>query len=98
METLQETYDSAEELLKVGATSISCSLLMPLPETQIYKKILNHNKVGPKYKTKALIDFEEISKDWVDNFCFVAMDEILDVQKRIMNLTEKSTGYGVRKM
>lgn len=91
-ETARETLRFAENYLDNDCW-ITCSILKPLPGSRAYKMLVNHPATGGKYVNKDILDYAEMSRDWVNNFCRTDYDLLLEIEKEIVAISEKRCSW-----
>ncbi|HZW39369.1 MAG TPA: hypothetical protein VFF33_08735, partial [Ignavibacteriaceae bacterium] len=58
-----------------------------------FSMLKNVPDLGGKYNNKDLFDFTEMSRDWVKYFCQANYDELLNIEKQIINLSQKRCSW-----
>lgn len=78
--TLNETLDLIRFLINLGnCMEISLSLLYPVPGSWCFSQLLRARPY--KYKNKDSFDLVEIQRDWMNIFCDVSYNEIVEFLK-----------------
>lgn len=91
--TLENTYNFANQLIDVGADSIACSILMPVPGSKSFGMMLQKEELRKKYLHEDLFNLNELQKDWVESFCKVDYSSLVEMVKKIKELKpEKFSG------
>lgn len=92
--SVQKTLEIAKTLIGLGNVSeISCSILLPLPRSLAFQRILQIPSLAKKYKQEDLLPIEELRKDWVKYFCKVNYEILVEAMKNILNLTPFSNTF-----
>jgi radical SAM superfamily enzyme YgiQ (UPF0313 family) len=92
IQTAMETLRFAENYLGNDCW-ITCSILKPLPGSRAFSMLKNVPDLGGKYNNKDLFDFTEMSRDWVKYFCQANYDELLNIEKKIISLSQKRCSW-----
>lgn len=96
-ETLMATRFMIEDILSWGELSeINCSILLPLPGSHIMT--LLNQFVAPTKGREDLFDADVLRRAWVDHYCHVSYETLIEEQKRIMKLHDRVGTFGVTMM
>ncbi len=73
--TILQTLNFAKELAKdkknVSLTKVN--VLVPFPGSRAWQMLLE--KTDKKYRGKDLINWREVSKEWIKNFCRISLED-----------------------
>ncbi len=72
--SLLETLKFAEKIKKLGA-SIHPQLLGPFPNSRAFDLVLNKHR--SKYSGHDLFDIRDLVRDWIADYCYIGLEEIL---------------------
>ncbi len=92
--SLDHTLSYATRLVQAGATSLACSVLLPLPGTKVFHQILQHPTLESKYRARVFFDLDELRSDWITHFCYASLSEITIMQQKTLDLLPNSTAIG----
>jgi len=73
--TILETMNFIKELNKdkKNITGTRINVLMPFPGSCAWQMLVE--RTGQKYKGKDMIDWREVSRDWIKNFCNISLQD-----------------------
>ncbi len=92
-ETLEMTYKMVSELFEYGnITEINANLMLPLPGSQIYKKLINFFSINPK--NQDFFDGKEIRRLYVERFCKVSYERLIEEQNKYMFICDRVGTFG----
>lgn len=92
-ETLSATMDMVEDILGWGTLSeINCSILLPLPGSQVMASL--ENRVPPKKGQEDLFNPDMLRRSWVENFCEVSYERLIDAQGEMKKLHKRVGTFG----
>lgn len=78
--TLKETFKFAKELAEMpGHIGTRFNNLVPFPGSPAWQMLLS--KTGDKYTGKDFLDWKEVIKDWVNNFCDIDITKLQKIKK-----------------
>jgi len=85
-ETVAQTVNHTKKLVEIGnVETISCSILVPVPGSPAYKKLLQNETTMKKYINRDDLDAIELEEDWLNSFCFIdyktAQEAVEDILK-----------------
>ncbi len=97
-----ETEKSAEKTLKLAEAILEITpiqeafvnIVLPLPGSKVFDMILEHPKLGRKYKDIDLFSLEELRKDWIENFCSTTYEQAQTYRDRILSLFPIGSSFG----
>lgn len=92
-QTLSATIGMVEELLAWGNLSeINGSILLPLPGSRAMAEL--RREVPAQDGQEDLFDPENLRSEWVERFCQVSYDRLIEVQGQIMALHPRVGAFG----
>ncbi|MBL7148323.1 MAG: B12-binding domain-containing radical SAM protein [Nanoarchaeota archaeon] len=92
---VNNTIKLIEELVGLGNVfEISAAILFPLLETPCFDMMLNIPELSKKYTDVDLINIEELQSDWVDYFCKVKYERLLQVLEEVNRIVPISSSFG----
>jgi radical SAM superfamily enzyme YgiQ (UPF0313 family) len=72
-ETVKQTYQLSKQVAQLCETEgTSFSLILPLPGSPIWRRMMQVPELKAKYGDKYKFNVEELRKDYIDNFCFLS--------------------------
>jgi radical SAM superfamily enzyme YgiQ (UPF0313 family) len=86
--TANETLAFANEYLWNDCW-VTCSILKPIPSSIAFDMMMQNPKLKEKYQDIDILDYDELSKDWVKNFCRVDYSTLIEIEKKILNVSSK---------
>jgi len=90
--TLSATRNHITELSQIAPLGLLApNILMPIPGSRIYRMVLQHPQLGPKYKGKDILNLEELTRDYVNNFCQVDYNRIQAFAREITQQSSSKT-------
>lgn len=94
--SLENTYNFANQLISAGADSLACSILSPIPGSKSFEMMLQKQRLHIKYVNEDLLNVRELQKDWIESFCKVNYNRLLDAVKDIAKLKPERFGGAFR--
>lgn len=93
--SLRKTMDLVYKVVELkNLFEISAGILIPLPGTRVFEKILSIPEFYKKYSRKDLFDIEDLQYTWVSNFCEVRYDTLQKTLQEISNVSPITSSFG----
>jgi len=93
-DTLAATMGMVEDLLSTADLSeINCSILMPLPGSRLMKEL--SERIGIREEDQDLFDPESLRRAWVEGFCDVGYERLMEVQGQMRRLHRRVGTFGL---
>ncbi len=92
-ETLQETIDHIDRLVKTGAVRIlKASPLIPLKGSRAWRKMMAIDTLKSKYEGDDCPEPIEVATDWAKHFCKVTYEQLLEATSKILGAKTQVKG------
>ena len=94
--SIEETISFIKNIKdRFGIQEIGSSIVVPLPESRLFEKMLMHPILKRKYSQRDLFKLEELREDWINHFCEISYSDLIVAQQEIINLSDIPTGFGI---
>ncbi|MFW9879720.1 MAG: B12-binding domain-containing radical SAM protein [Candidatus Thorarchaeota archaeon] len=90
--TANETLTFAKKYLGNDCW-ITCSILKPIPGSISFDMIMRCPELKKKYNNIDLLDYDDLSQDWVKHFCKVDYSTLMEIEKEILKLSNKNCSW-----
>jgi len=82
-ESMRRTLDHVEELCRLGDVQrVYGNIMVPYPGSIIFDLFMSSPEIRKKYDGLDLFDLKEMQVDWVNRFCNVTYEDMLDQLKK----------------
>jgi radical SAM superfamily enzyme YgiQ (UPF0313 family) len=97
METLLASRDMIEDICSWASLSeINCSILLPLPGSHAMNMLKKF--APPPEGEEDIFNANALREAWVNNFCNVTYEQLIEEQQKIMKFHHRVGSFGVTKM
>ncbi len=87
IQTIENTIRFADELARYGMSSISFSIMTPLPPSPGWDMFMGDPEIRAKYQHRDDFTAEEVQRDFVARFCGADYDTMLKNAQRLLSIT-----------
>lgn len=95
-ETLLASRSMVEDICSwANLSEINCSILLPLPGSHAMDML--QRVTPPQEGEEDVFDANALREEWVDNFCHVTYEQLIEEQQAIMKLHHRVGSFGVTK-
>lgn len=95
VDTVRATVAHFEELVGMARVEeIHVSLLMPLPGAPAFHMMLDQPALAERYLGRDLFNWEEARRGWLQTFCDIDCEELLEAQQHLLTLAPRAGSFG----